>query len=110
MLTAARPQLTSAVPSISNFQLRVSAFGALKLAARQEGPAVRRAEGLLRGAPTIQAAVLVFILINSQKLGGGKKKKPDKGKERSCRVTENRSLPEATAHRAQCCQKHGGKP
>ena len=73
-------RLTAAVPSVRNFQLGVFALGTLELAAGQEGPSVGRAERSLRGAPAVQAAVFVFILIDSQELRE-KGKKPDKCKE-----------------------------
>lgn len=63
-----RGWLTFAVAPVRNLQLRVFALGTLELATGQEGPPIGRTDRLLGGAPAVQAAVLVFILIDSQKL------------------------------------------
>lgn len=62
--------LTFAVPTVGNLQLRVFALGPLELTSGQEGPPIRGAQRLLGGARAVQAAVSVFVLINSQELGG----------------------------------------
>lgn len=57
---------------MGNLQLRIFALGPLKLTPRQEGPPVGGTEGLLGGAGAVQAAISVFVLVNSQELGGEK--------------------------------------
>lgn len=57
---------------MGDLQLRIFALGPLKLTSRQEGPPVGGTEGLLGGAGAVQAAVSVFVLVNSQELGGEK--------------------------------------
>lgn len=70
-----RTPLTSAVPAVRDPQLRVLALGTLELTTGQKGPSVRRTERLLGGPPAVQAAVFVLVLIDSQKLQEGKKKR-----------------------------------
>jgi hypothetical protein len=61
--------LTFAIPTVSDLQLWIFALGPLELTSGQEGPPVRGTEWLLRGAWAVQAAVSVFVLIDSQELG-----------------------------------------
>lgn len=83
-----RTPLTSAVPAVRDPQLRVLALGTLELTTGQEGPSVRCTERLLGGPPAVQAAVFVLVLIDSQKLQEGKKKKkkPDRFTDTFCRA------------------------
>lgn len=61
--------ITFAIPTVGDLQLRIFALGPLELTSGQEGPPIGGTEGLLRGAWAVQAAVSVFVLIDSQELG-----------------------------------------